>query len=302
MLVTKSAVQAAIQYPQKLDSNKYYSQQTRRILDRLVGYKISPILWDKVQRGLSAGRVQSVALRIIVEREQEIRAFQSEQWFSIHAKFKKDNISFEGKYYGEGPNQKVALTKEDLVKKILQDLNDYPFKVNEIRKKERKQNPTPPFTTSKLQQEAANKLGFSSKKTMMIAQRLYEGISVMDEGPQGLITYMRTDSVRTEPSSLKELREYIEKKYGASYLPSSPHIYKKKGKGKVQDAHEAVRPTNLRFSPKVIAPDLTSDELKLYTLIWNKFISSQMSHAVLDQDDGYFRSQRPLLSGQWFRN
>ena len=306
--VTKSAVQAAIQNPQKLDPNKYHSQQTRRILDRLVGYKISPILWDKVQRGLSAGRVQSVALRIIVEREQEIRAFQSEQWFSIHAKFKKDHIFFEGKYYGEGPNEKVELTKEALVKKILQDIKVCPFEVSEIIKRERKQNPTPPFTTSKLQQEAANKLGLSSKKTMMIAQRLYEGIPVMEEGPQGLITYMRTDSVRIEPSSLKELREYIGQQYGADYLPSSPHIYKKKGKGKVQDAHEAIRPTNLRFSPKAIAPDLTPDELKLYTLIWNKFISSQMSQAVLDQttvilkaNGHYFRVNGSVIKFPGFR-
>ena len=306
--ITKSAVQQAIKTPQKLDPNKYHSQQARRILDRLVGYKISPILWDKVQRGLSAGRVQSVALRIIVERELEIRSFQTEQWFSIHAKFKKDDISFEAKYYGEGPNQKVELKKEGPVKEILQDVKGRLFKVNEIRKRERKQNPTPPFTTSKIQQEAAHKFSFSSKKTMMIAQKLYEGIPVIGEGPQGLITYMRTDSVRTDPSFLNELREYIKQQYGADYLASSPHIYKKKGKGKVQDAHEAIRPTNLRFSPKVIAPDLTSDELKLYTLIWNKFISSQMSHAILDQttfilkvNDHYFRVNGSVMKFPGFQ-
>lgn len=306
--VTKNAVQAAIQDPQKLDSNKYRSQQTRRILDRLVGYKISPILWDKVQRGLSAGRVQSVALRIIVEREQEIRAFQSEQWFSIHAKFKKDKILFEGKYYGERPNQKVNLTKKSQVKKILADVKNRLFKVAEVRKRERKQNATPPFTTSKLQQEAANKLGFSSKKTMMIAQKLYEGISVMGEGPQGLITYMRTDSVRTESSFLEQLRKYIKHQYGENYLPTTPYIYKKKGKGKVQDAHEAIRPTNLRFSPQAITPDLTADELKLYSLIWNKFISSQMAHAVLDQttiiliaNGHYFRVNGSVIKFPGFR-
>ena len=281
--VTKNAVQAAIANPQELNANKYCSQQTRRILDRLVGYKISPILWDKVQRGLSAGRVQSVALRIIVEREQEIRAFNSEQWFSIHAKFKQKNIAFEGKYYGETADKKVTLTEEKLVKKILSEVVNQKFRVHEVRKKERKQNATPPFTTSKLQQEAATKLGFSSKKTMMLAQKLYEGIPVMGEGPQGLITYVRTDSVRVEPSILSDLRDYIKAHYGADYLPSAPHHYQKKGKTKVQDAHEAIRPTNLNFPPKDITPDLTNDELKLYTLIWNKFISSQMAPALLDQ-------------------
>ena len=306
--VTKGAVRTAIENPQKLDSNKYHSQQTRRILDRLVGYKISPILWDKVQRGLSAGRVQSVALRVLVEREQEIRAFKSEQWFSIHAKFKEQNILFEGKYYGEEPDKKFDLTEETFVKKILTDIKDQPFHVVEVRKRERKQNATPPFTTSKLQQEAANRLGFSSKKTMMVAQKLYEGIPVMGEGPQGLITYMRTDSVRTDPSAISEVRSYIEKKYGMDYLPPRPHLYKKKGKAKVQDAHEAIRPTNLKFSPKNIEPDLMSDEFKLYSLIWNKFVSSQMTQAILDQttvilnaNKHYFRVNGSVIKFPGFR-
>ncbi|MCY4645043.1 MAG: type I DNA topoisomerase [Bacteriovoracales bacterium] len=306
--VTKEAVRSAVDAPQELDPNKYYSQQTRRILDRLVGYKISPILWDKVQRGLSAGRVQSVALRIIVEREKEIRAFNPEQWFSIHAKFKKKKILFEGKYYGADPNKKVDLTEEDVVKKILKDIADNPFEVSEIRKRERRQNATPPFTTSKLQQEAANKLGFSSKKTMMLAQKLYEGIPVLGEGPQGLITYMRTDSVRTEPSFISALRDYIQEKYGPNFLPPAPYQYKKKGKGKVQDAHEAIRPTNLALPPQSIKPDLTADEFKLYSLIWNKFISSQMASAILDQTTviivnagHYFRINGSIVKFEGFR-
>ena len=281
--VTKKAVLEAIENPQRLDSHRFNSQQTRRILDRLVGYKISPILWDKVQRGLSAGRVQSVALRIIVEREVEIRAFKPEQWFSIHAPFKEKKVTFEGKYFGESSDKKSDLTDEKVVKKILKDIKSCPFEVKEIRKRERKQNPTPPFTTSKMQQEAAHKLGFSSKKTMMLAQKLYEGIPVMGEGPQGLVTYIRTDSVRTDPSAISQLRDYIKDKYGQKYLPESPHVYKKKGKNKIQDAHESVRPTNLKFSPETIKPDLTADEYKLYSLIWNKFISSQMNPAILDQ-------------------
>ena len=306
--VTKNAVKEAIEHPQELDANKYHSQQTRRILDRLVGYKISPILWDKVQRGLSAGRVQSVALRILVEREGEIRKFQSEQWFSIHAKFKEDDVAFEGKYYGEESNKKVNLTDEKVVKKILTDVKGQSFEVAEIRKRERKQNTTPPFTTSKLQQEAAHRLGFSSKKTMMVAQKLYEGIPVMGEGLQGLITYMRTDSVRTEPTVISELREYIKGKYGNDYLPSDPIIHKRKGKAKVQDAHEAIRPTNFTFSPQKIKPDLTSDEFKLYSLIWNKFISSQMTQAILDQTTvilvaggHYFRVNGSVIKFAGFR-
>lgn len=281
--VTKNAVQKAIEEPTALDKDKYDSQRTRRILDRLVGYKISPILWDKVQRGLSAGRVQSVALRIIVEREKEIRAFNPEQWFSIHAKFKEQDILFEGKYYGESATKKYDLNDEKEANQIVDDVKSGEFKVQEVKKRERKQNPTPPFTTSKLQQEAANKLGFSSKKTMMLAQKLYEGIPVLGKGPQGLITYMRTDSVRTEPQAMDMLREYIVEKYGKDYLSETPNLYKKKGSGKVQDAHEAIRPTSLEFSPKEIEPDLTADEFKLYSLIWNKFIASQMCPAILDQ-------------------
>ncbi len=281
--VTKSAVKTAIENPTLLNKDMYDSQKARRVLDRLVGYKISPILWEKVQRGISAGRVQSVALRIIVEREDEIKAFIPEQWFSIHGILLHDKTPVEIQYYGESAKKKTDLKEIDFVNKILSDVKGQNFNVIEVRKKERKQNPTPPFSTSKLQQEAANKLGFSAKKTMMIAQKLYEGINLTKHGMQGLITYMRTDSVRTAPEALEQVREYILQKYGKEYLPDAPIIYTKKGKNKVQDAHEAIRPTNLEFTPDEVRGDLESDEQKLYELIWNKFISCQMNQAIIDQ-------------------
>ena len=281
--ITKTAVQAAIASPSELDPLKYESQKTRRVLDRLVGYKISPILWDKVQRGLSAGRVQSVALRVIVDREDEIRAFKSEQWFSIHAPFKKGTSEFEARYHGEEADKKAELTDLKVVNSILADVKKGEFQVTDVKKKERKQNPTPPFTTSKLQQDAANKLGFTAKRTMMVAQKLYEGVELGDLGTHGLITYMRTDSVRTEPEAINSLREFIKGKYGKEYLSSDVIIYKKKGSSKVQDAHEAIRPANLDFHPEMVKDFVEADEYKLYSLIWNKFIASQMAQAVIDQ-------------------
>ncbi len=288
--VTKTAVINAIENPTELNVHMYDSQRTRRVLDRLVGYKISPILWDKVQRGISAGRVQSVALRVIVEREDEVNAFIPEQWFSIHGEMEKDNKAFEIKYYGETAKKKNDLTDEAEVKKIVSDVADTDFNVVEVKKKERKQNPTPPFTTSKLQQEAANKLGFTAKRTMMVAQRLYEGIATTDFGTVGLVTYMRTDSVRTEPEMLGSLREFISDKYGKDHLSKDPIEYKKKGSSKIQDAHEAIRPTSLEYTPQKVRGDLEPDEQKLYELIWNKFISSQMSQAIIDQTAIMFES------------
>ncbi len=283
--VTKNVIIKAIESPTILDQAKYDAQKTRRVLDRLVGYKISPILWDKVQRGLSAGRVQSVALRIIVERENEIKAFTPEQWFSIHSMFKKSGIEFDAKYFGEEISKRVDLIDESIVNSILSDIQkvDNKFDIQLVKRRERKQNPTPPFTTSKLQQESANKLGFSAKKTMMIAQHLYEGVEITGKGMQGLVTYMRTDSVRTESEALDSLREYIANEHGKDFLSETPIVYKKKGKGKVQDAHEAIRPTSLEFSPEIIKGDLSTDEFKLYNIIWKKFISSQMAPAVIDQ-------------------
>jgi DNA topoisomerase-1 len=284
--VTKTAVKNAIDNPTELNQPMYDSQKTRRVLDRLVGYKISPILWDKVQRGISAGRVQSVALRVIVDREEEIKKFTPEKWFSLQGELEKKNINFEVSYYGEEAGKRTDLdgdAGEKLAKKIVKDIQGKSLKAIEVKKKERKQNPTAPFTTSKLQQEAAHKLGFTAKRTMMVAQMLYEGVQLRDHGLQGLITYMRTDSVRTEPEAMKSVRDFIKKKYGKDFLSSEEIVYKKKGTSKVQDAHEAIRPTNLEFTPDEVRGDLDSDQQKLYELIWNKFISSQMSPAVIDQ-------------------
>ena len=291
--VTKSVIQRAIENPTKLNKEMYDSQRTRRILDRLVGYKISPILWDKVQRGISAGRVQSVALKIIVKREEEIKAFVPEQWFSIVGEMKKKKITFPIKYYGEKVDKKTDLTDESFANQILVDVKGKTFKIVDIKKRERKQNPTPPFTTSKLQQEAANKLGFPAKKTMMTAQRLYEGIQLTDHGLQGLITYMRTDSVRSDPETVEQVRNYIKKTYGKEYLPQKALSYnRKKSSTKIQDAHEAIRPTNLAFTPDTVRGDLDDGQQKLYELIWNKFIASQMSQAVIDQTTVSFQCQK----------
>jgi DNA topoisomerase-1 len=289
----------------------YDSQKTRRVLDRLVGYKISPILWDKVQRGISAGRVQSVALRVIVDREDLIKQFVSEKWFSIQGELEKKSINFEVRYYGEDQNKKTDLdgdSGEKLAKKIVADIKGKTLKAIEVKKKERRQNPTAPFTTSKLQQEAANKLGFTAKRTMMVAQMLYEGVQLRDHGLQGLITYMRTDSVRTEPEAMKSVRDYVKKKYGKDFLSSEEIVYKKKGTSKVQDAHEAIRPTNLEFTPDEVRGDLDSDQQKLYELIWNKFISSQMSPAVIDQTSvtfegggHFFKSNGSIVKFAGFR-
>jgi DNA topoisomerase-1 len=309
--VTKNAVKNAIEHPTELNQSMYDSQKTRRVLDRLVGYKISPILWDKVQRGISAGRVQSVALRVIVEREDEIKKFKPEKWFSIAGEIEKKGITFEARYYGDEPNKKTELegnNAEKITSKILADIKGKQLTVTTVAKKERKQNPTAPFTTSKLQQEAANKLGFTAKKTMMIAQMLYEGINLRDHGLQGLITYMRTDSVRTEPEALKSLRDFIKKKYGKDFLSDEEIVYKKKGTSKVQDAHEAIRPTSLEFTPEEVRGDLDPDQYKLYELIWNKFISSQMSQAVIDQttvtmecNGHFFRSNGSIIKFPGFR-
>ncbi|MBF0208218.1 MAG: type I DNA topoisomerase [Oligoflexia bacterium] len=283
--ITRNAVQEAMNNPLKLNKLKYESQKARRVLDRLVGYKISPLLWDKIQRGLSAGRVQSVALRLIVEREDEIKVFVSEQWFSITADLlaPAQQQPFKAGYYGESATKKTELLDKNFVDIILAEIKGQKFKVLDVKAKEKKQNPTPPFTTSKLQQEAANKLFFAAKKTMIVAQKLYEGVELSGYGPTGLITYMRTDSVRTDPSAITEVRNYISNKYGEKFLPNEPIIYKKKGGGKVQDAHEAIRPSSLEFPPEKVRGDLEEDAYKLYELIWNKFVSSQMAPAIIDQ-------------------
>ncbi|MBL7716765.1 MAG: type I DNA topoisomerase [Bdellovibrionales bacterium] len=278
--ITKSAILEAIKNPQKLDSDKFHAQQARRILDRLVGYKISPLLWDKVKRGISAGRVQSVALRMIVDREREVKAFKPEEYWDVEAIFSKDGVDFPTRLFKVDGKDPVMGNKGE-VDDLLNALKSAKFMVESIDKKERSRKAQPPFITSRLQQEAARKLGFSAKKTMTLAQKLYEGVDLGDMGTNGLITYMRTDSVRTEPGALENLRTYIGKEYGKDYLPSEPNLYKTKKSA--QDAHEAIRPTSLEFTPEKIQPFVDKDEFRLYQLIWNRFISSQMTPAVYDQ-------------------
>ena len=278
--ITKKAVLDAIAHPKSLDKDKYQAQQARRILDRLVGYQISPILWDKVRMGLSAGRVQSVALRIVVDREQEIQAFKSEEYWSIVAR-----LSFEGKEFDarliQVKGQKVEINTEQEAKSILKALQGASFLVASVVKKERRKNPLPPFITSKLQQDAARKLGFTAKKTMTLAQMLYEGIELGEKGAQGLITYMRTDSTRLSSEAVSAVRDYIVQKYGKEYLPDVPHSYK--SQKAAQEAHEAIRPTSVEFPPETVKSYLDKDLFRLYELIWNRFVACQMSQAVMDQ-------------------
>ena len=281
--ITKRAVQEAIQNPRELDERLYNAQQARRVLDRLVGYEISPLLWDKVQRGLSAGRVQSVAVRLIVEREEEIEAFVPREYWSIEEMLKSagsDHPPFKAVLAKIG-GKKAEIGSTEQAEKIRDALKSGAHKVVSVQRKERIRRPYPPFTTSKLQQAAAASLRFRAKKTMMIAQQLYEGVEIADEGSVGLITYMRTDSTRTAPVAVDAAREFIKTEFGQEYLPEEPVIYKSK-KG-AQDAHEAIRPTEVAYSPEKIKSDLSSDQFKLYQLIWKQFVSSQMTPARYDQ-------------------
>jgi DNA topoisomerase-1 len=279
--ITQKAVKEAISNPGKLDQKLFDAQQARRILDRLVGYKISPILWKKVRRGLSAGRVQSVALRILCEREAEIEAFVSKEYWSIVAHLSgSKEPAFEAKL-AKINGRPFEISDEKDAGKIADDLERQNFVLEKIAKSERKRNPAPPFITSKLQQEAARKLGFSAKKTMVLAQQLYEGVEIGGEGLVGLITYMRTDSPRVSDDALNAVREFITERYGAKYLPLEPNQYKSK-RG-AQEAHEAIRPTSMKFPPEKVESCLERDAYRLYDLIWKRFVASQMNPAVFDQ-------------------
>ena len=276
--ITKQAIKDAFKTPRPINMDLVDAQQARRVLDRLVGYNISPLLWKKVKKGLSAGRVQSVAVKMIIDREKEVQSFVPEEYWSISATFKANNESFEAKFYGVD-NKKTELKSETEVNEILQKLNDT-FVVESVKKRERKRNPVLPFTTSSLQQEAARKLNFRAKKTMMIAQQLYEGIDIGKEGTVGLITYMRTDSTRVSETAEKETAEYITAHYGNEYLPKDKRQVKKDKKA--QDAHEAIRPTAVFKDPKTIKSFLSRDQFRLYKLIWERLVASQMAPAVLD--------------------
>jgi DNA topoisomerase-1 len=279
--LTKKTVLEAINNPLELDFNKYEAQQTRRILDRLVGYQISPILWDKVKRGLSAGRVQSVAVRMICEREDEINKFVPEEYWNLLAQFEGQNPPpFDAKLL-KIDGKKAKVVNSEQAAKLADTIKKASFIVEKLEKKELKRSALPPFTTSKLQQEASRWLRFSAKKTMMVAQKLYEGIELGKDGSVGLITYMRTDSNRIAEEALTEVRAYISENYSPDYLPAKPHTYK--NAQKAQDAHEAIRPSTMAYKPQDIKEYLSNDEFKLYQLIWNRFTASQMNPAVFDQ-------------------
>ena len=279
--ITKKAVQEAFRHPREIDRNLVDAQQTRRVLDRIVGYQVSPLLWDKVRRGLSAGRVQTVALRLIVEREREIKAFVTQEYWTIEAALSGPKPpAFDARFIGRG-NEKTEITNGEDAEKIRAALETARWAVRDIEKKERRRSPAPPFTTSKLQQDASRKLRFSVKRAMMIAQRLYEGVELGDEGSVGLITYMRTDSVRVSNDALAEVRTEIEASYGKSFLPETPNLYK--SKKAAQEAHEAIRPSSVSRHPDQIRRYLQEDEYKVYKLIWQRFVASQMMPAVFDQ-------------------
>ena len=277
--ITKTAVNNAIIEPRPIDRDLVDAQQARRVLDRIVGYSISPILWKKVKKGLSAGRVQSVACKLICDREKEIENFQAEEYWQIHAFLKEKNsgADFTAEFYGK-KGRKIKLSSQADVEKILSQIEDVDFIVSDVKAGEKKRHPVPPFITSTLQQEASRKLGFTVKRTMMAAQNLYEGVAVPGHGTVGLITYMRTDSLRIANEALTEVRAYIKNQYGDAYLPSAPRVYKTNSNA--QDAHEAIRPTYMALTPAELKGSLTPDMYKLYKLIWERFVACQMESAV----------------------
>jgi DNA topoisomerase-1 len=279
--ITKKAVENSIKNPRKIDLDRVNAQQARRILDRIVGYELSPLLWKKVRRGLSAGRVQSVAVRLVCEREQEIQEFKPEEYWSLAGNFStaKQEI-FIAKLATVG-RKKINITNVVEAKQLESAIQNKQFSVADVKKKERLRYPAPPFTTSSLQQEAARKHGFGPRKTMMIAQQLYEGIELGETGIEGLITYMRTDSVRVADEAQSLAREVIKERYGSSFLPETPPVYKTKTAG-AQEAHEAIRPTNVARNPESLKAFLNKDQFRIYQLIWDRFIASQMKPAVFD--------------------
>ncbi|HEX2439407.1 MAG TPA: type I DNA topoisomerase [Methylomirabilota bacterium] len=278
--ITERAVKAAFTKPGRIDLKKVDAQQARRVLDRLVGYSLSPLLWDKIQRGLSAGRVQSVAVRLIVDREREIQAFNPVEYWSLHARLKAKLPPDFTATLREVNGEKAALATGEATQALVDSLQGARFVVRSVTRGERKRNPAPPFITSTMQQDAGRKLGFSAKKTMTVAQQLYEGIELGGEGAVGLITYMRTDSVRVATEAQQEARQWASERLGGEYLPDAPPAYK--SRGSAQEAHEAIRPSDVRRDPRSVASFLTKDQLALYRLIWERFMASQLMPAVYD--------------------
>jgi DNA topoisomerase-1 len=279
--ITKDAIHEAMERPGQIDDRKVNAQQARRILDRLVGYKASPILWRSIKTGLSAGRVQTVALRLIVERERDIRAFVPQEYWSIEALLAKDGQVFEAALAKVAGHKPQLHSAED-AQAVVDAVRTLPFVVTKVEKRHRRKNPAAPFTTSTIQQEAAKKLGFSSRRTMRAAQDLYEGMDVGEDGPVGLITYMRTDSVRVSDAAIASVRDFIASAYAKPYLPDSPNGYSSRKNARVQDAHEAIRPTDVRRRPEQVQKYLEPDQFRLYQLIWQRFVASQMTPAVYD--------------------
>ena len=278
--ITQRVVRESIQHPRDIDYDLVDAQQARRILDRIVGYQLSPLLWKKVRRGLSAGRVQSVATRMVVDRENEIRAFQPKEYWTLDVTLNRREKpgSFVARYYGE--EKKRELENEAMTQAVIDDVKGKPFTVSNVKKSEKRRSPAPPFTTSTLQQEASRKLNMTPKKTMMIAQQLYEGVDVEGEGTLGLITYMRTDSLRLSEEAMAAAAEFIRHRYGESYYYGKFHEYKTKAGA--QDAHEAIRPTHVELDPERVRTSLTNDQYRLYKLIWSRFLATQMANAVYD--------------------
>ncbi len=279
--ITKNAIQKAFEKPLSVNINLVEAQQARRVLDRLVGYKISPLLWDKVRRGLSAGRVQTVALRLIVDREREIRAFQKREYWTIDAHLSAKKPPALTARFIKRNDEAIEIPNEAAAAGLVDQVQNASFTVQSVTNREKKRNPVPPFITSTLQQEAARKLRFSVKRTMMLAQRLYEGVELGAEGSVGLITYMRTDSTRVSNDALGQVRGLVSSRFGPQYLPENPNVYR--SKKDAQDAHEAIRPTSVERTPESVAQFLAEDELKLYRLIWMRFVASQMTPALFDQ-------------------
>ena len=279
--ITKKVVTESINNPRAIDQDLVDAQQARRILDRIVGYQLSPLLWRKVKTGLSAGRVQSVATRIVVDREEEIKNFVSEEYWLLDANLSRGNEggSFTARYHGDG-DKKRELRNEAEVQQIIDDVSKAPFTVNSVKRGEKQRTPAPPFITSTLQQEASRRLSMTPRRTMSIAQQLYEGVEITGQGSIGLITYMRTDSLRLSDEALNSVRSYITEHYGENYCPKEPRRFKTKAGA--QDAHEAIRPTDVRLSPEVVRKDLTQEQYRLYRLIWGRFTACQMANAVYD--------------------
>jgi len=279
--ITKNSIQKAFEKPMQVNVHLVEAQQARRVLDRLVGYKISPLLWDKVRRGLSAGRVQTVAVRVIVEREREIRAFIKDEYWTLDCDLNAKKSPLLTARLFKKNDENPVIGNQETSDALLKDLDGVEYRVKAVGTKEKRRNPVAPFITSTLQQDSSRKLRFSVKRTMMIAQRLYEGVELGKEGSVGLITYMRTDSVRVSPDAITEVRQFVSEKYGVQYLPKDPVLYKTKKDA--QDAHEAIRPTSVLHTPDEVAKYLGEDELKVYRLIWMRFVASQMMPAVFDQ-------------------